>query len=220
MSRYCERCGRAKKACLCQWIETVESSVEVVILQHPSEVNQAKGTAKIIELSVSPCQLLVGEDFSEHPKLNQWVAEPNTLNLLMYPSPDSVELTADYLLTRLALPMQEQGCQNLHEKTQCKTRLFLIDGTWKKAFKIFQLSQNLHALNQVHLPTHLQGRYTIRKAPKENALSTLEAAYHALTLLKACDATPLITAFDKMIEFQIAQLPTGSYDKYLGGRNR
>ncbi|MFA0561603.1 DTW domain-containing protein, partial [Vibrio breoganii] len=82
MSRYCERCGRAKKACLCQWIQAVESSIEVVILQHPSEVNQAKGTAKIIELSVSPSHLLVGEDFSAHPMVNQWLAEPNTLNLI------------------------------------------------------------------------------------------------------------------------------------------
>ncbi|MFC0059396.1 tRNA-uridine aminocarboxypropyltransferase [Vibrio inusitatus] len=204
MSRYCERCGRAKKACLCQWVQAVESSIEVVILQHPSEVNQAKGTAKIIELSVSPSHLLVGEDFSTHSLVNQWLSEPNTLNLILFPTQESVEL--DSIVPTLA---------SYH-----KTRLFLIDGTWKKAFKMYQLSSNLHSLQQVHLPTELKGRYTIRKAPKENALSTVEAAYHALTLMNACDAKPLINAFDKMVEFQISQLPEGSYEKYFGGRNR
>ncbi|WP_459680958.1 tRNA-uridine aminocarboxypropyltransferase [Vibrio comitans] len=204
MSRYCERCGRAKKACLCQWVQAVESSIEVVILQHPSEVNQAKGTAKIIELSVSPSHLLVGEDFSTHPLVNQWLAEPNTLNLILFPTQESIEL--DCMVPTLT---------NYRKK-----RLFLIDGTWKKAFKMYQLSSNLHSLQQVHLPKDIEGRYTIRKAPKENALSTVEAAYHALTLMKACDAEPLINAFDKMVEFQISQLPEGSYEKYFGGRNR
>ncbi|OBT16031.1 DTW domain-containing protein [Vibrio sp. UCD-FRSSP16_10] len=204
MSRYCKQCGRAKKACLCQWIQTIESSTEVVILQHPSEVNQAKGTAKIIELSVSPCHLFVGEDFSAHSQVNQWLAETDVINILMFPSQESLELTAN----------------TFKAKPNCKTRLFLIDGTWKKAFKMYQLSHNLHSLVQVHLPTDIQGRYTIRKAPNDAALSTVEAAYHALTLLNACDASPLITAFDKMIEFQISQLPEGTYDKYFGGRNR
>ncbi|GEA51563.1 DTW domain-containing protein [Vibrio inusitatus NBRC 102082] len=189
---------------MCQWVQAVESSIEVVILQHPSEVNQAKGTAKIIELSVSPSHLLVGEDFSTHSLVNQWLSEPNTLNLILFPTQESVEL--DSIVPTLA---------SYH-----KTRLFLIDGTWKKAFKMYQLSSNLHSLQQVHLPTELKGRYTIRKAPKENALSTVEAAYHALTLMNACDAKPLINAFDKMVEFQISQLPEGSYEKYFGGRNR
>ncbi|CAM3132089.1 tRNA-uridine aminocarboxypropyltransferase [Vibrio rarus] len=204
MSRYCERCGRAKKACLCQWIQPVTSTTEVVILQHPSEVNQAKGTAKIVELTITPCQVFVGENFSEHARINQWLNEPDTVNLLLFPSQNSSQLHAQYLTG----------------KGHNKVRLFLIDGTWKKAFKIYQLSQNLQQLTQVHLAPDLQGRYTIRKAPKDNALSTVEAAYFALTQLGACDATPLISAFDHMVEFQISQLPEGTFDKYFAGRKR
>ncbi len=201
MSRYCEHCGRALKACLCGFVTEVTSSVEVIILQHPSEVNQAKGTAKLIELSMPNSKVFVGEDFSEHQELNQLLAADNALNLLLFPSDTSIDI---------AKP----------ERTDFeKVRLILLDGTWKKAFKMFQLSSNLHHLSQVHLPADLEGRYTIRKAPRDNALSTVEAAYHAITIL---DKEPkgLIEAFDKMIEFQLKQVPEHLRQRHFGERNR
>ena len=66
----------------------------------------------------------------------------------------------------------------------------------------------------VKLPEDLQGHYTIRKAPSNNSLSTVEAGFHALNLMESGkDFTPLLTAFEKMIEFQIAQMPPGVFEK-------
>ncbi|BBM65251.1 hypothetical protein VYA_08010 [Vibrio alfacsensis] len=98
-------------------------------------------------------------------------------------------------------------------------RLILLDGTWKKAYKMWQLSTNLHGIPTVKLPEDLQGHYTIRKAPSENSLSTVEAGYYALSLLEPNkDFSPLLNAFEKMIEFQIAQMPPGVFEKnYLKG---
>ncbi|EIT7125424.1 DTW domain-containing protein [Vibrio parahaemolyticus] len=99
------------------------------------------------------------------------------------------------------------------ERTR-KTRLILLDGTWKKAYKMWQLSTNLHALTTVKLPEDLQGHYTIRKAPSDNSLSTVEAGFYALSLLEPDnDFSPLLNAFDRMIEFQIAQMPPGVFEK-------
>ena len=92
--------------------------------------------------------------------------------------------------------------------------MILLDGTWKKAFKMWQVSSNLHALNTVHLPKDLKGNYRIRKAPSENSLSTVEAGYHLLSLLERDgDFSPLLTAFDQMIQFQINQMPAGVFEK-------
>lgn len=97
---------------------------------------------------------------------------------------------------------------------QEKTRLILLDGTWKKAYKMWQLSTNLHTLTTVKLPEDLQGHYTIRKAPSDNSLSTVEAGFYALSLLEPDnDFSPLLNAFDRMIEFQIAQMPPGVFEK-------
>ncbi|MCA2486882.1 MULTISPECIES: DTW domain-containing protein, partial [Vibrio] len=75
-------------------------------------------------------------------------------------------------------------------------------------------STNLHALTTVKLPEDLQGHYTIRKAPSDNSLSTVEAGFYALSLLEPDnDFSPLLNAFDRMIEFQIAQMPPGVFEK-------
>ncbi len=95
-------------------------------------------------------------------------------------------------------------------------RVILIDGTWRKAYKIWQLSSNLHTLPSIHLPEGLKGQYLIRKAPSENSLSTVEAGYHMLSILEPeRDFSPLLTAFEKMIQFQIDQMPKEVFEKKL-----
>ena len=195
-SRYCQSCGKAKKACICKWIQPVDTEVELIILQHPTEVNRPKGTEKILTLSLKNCHCFVGEDFSEHRELNQLLADDGYQHLLLYPKEG-------------ALPLEE-----IEPAGDGKWRVILLDGTWKKAFKIYQLSSNLHAIPAIALPVDLTGNYRIRKAPNANSLSTAEAGFHLLSALdRETDFSPIIKAFDQMIEFQIAQLPEGVYQR-------
>ncbi|MDG3087554.1 DTW domain-containing protein [Vibrio hannami] len=199
MSRYCPKCGKAKKACICRWIKPVETDIELIILQHPSEVKHAKGTAKILTLSLSNSRLFVGEDFTSHCELNHLLSDPCYHNLLIYPRED-------------ATPIRQEASGNLSGGK--KLRLLLIDGTWRKAFKMYQLSSNLHSLDAVDISEGMDGNYRIRKAPSETSLSTVEAGYHALTTLDTkTDFSSLITTFEKMIDFQISQMPDGTYEK-------
>lgn len=201
MSRYCSECGKSRKACICPWIESLSSNVELVILQHTSEQHRPMGTARILSLSLSSCRCWVGEDFSQHTALNALLREPDVDHYVLYPAPDSVSIEA--------LPSTQF--------TGRRQRVILLDGTWKKAYKMWQLATNLHSLPSIHLPEHLQGEYRIRKAPNENSLSTVEAGYHLLSLLEPQrNFSPLLTPFRKMIDFQIAHMPDGVYqNNYL-----
>ncbi len=197
-SRYCSQCGKARKACICSMIQRLSPELELIILQHPTEEHRPMGTARILTLSLSNSYHFVGEDFSQHEGLNQLLAEPEVEHFVLYPNPDSL-LISDY--------QQQAG-------TGKKQRAILLDGTWKKAYKMWQCSINLHRLACVHLPTELQGNYRIRKAPNDNALSTVEAGYHLLCYYQPNeDFSPLLTAFEQMIDFQIAQMPLGVYEK-------
>jgi DTW domain-containing protein YfiP len=203
MSRYCSQCGKSRKACICPWIVPLESGVELIILQHRSEEHRPLGTARILKLSMENCTCLIGEDFSEDETLNRLLSDSDYEHVILYPSEQSV------CLSEL---VEDEGIKK-------KIRLILLDGTWKKAYKMWQLSSNLHSLPTVKLPENLQGSYTIRKAPTVNSLSTVEAGFHALSLLEPQnDFTPLLNVFEKMIEFQIAQMPPGVFEKnYLQG---
>ncbi len=198
MSRYCSQCGKSLKACICSWIVPLESAVELIILQHRSEEHRPLGTARILKLSLDNCTCLIGEDFSQDQVLNSLLADDNYQHMILYPSEQSICLSEF---------VEGEG------NNKKKTRLILLDGTWKKAYKMWQLSSNLHSLPTVRLPEDLQGNYTIRKAPSENSLSTVEAGFYALGLLEpGKNFEPLLTAFEKMIEFQIAQMPPGVFE--------
>lgn len=114
MSRYCSECGKARKACLCPSIVALESAVELIILQHPTEQKRPLGTARILSLSLANCRLLVGEDFREHDELNQLLAEPDVDYYVLYPNEHA------------------QECTKISLTTARKTRVILLDGTWKK----------------------------------------------------------------------------------------
>ncbi len=204
MSRYCSQCGKSRKACICSWIVPLESGVELIILQHRSEEHRPLGTARILKLSLTTCICLVGEDFSQDKTLNDLLADDEYQHVILYPSEQSL------CLSELA---KGEGVNNK------KIRLILLDGTWKKAYKMWQLSSNLHTLPTVRLPENLQGSYKIRKAPSENSLSTVEAGFYALSLLEPKNNfTPLLDVFEKMIAFQIARMPPGVFEKnYLKG---
>ncbi|MDN3613382.1 tRNA-uridine aminocarboxypropyltransferase [Vibrio gallaecicus] len=195
MYRYCQKCSKATKACICEWISPIRSNVELIILQHPSEEHRPMGTARILSLSLSNSVTFVGEDFSDHVSLNELLAEQDVEHVILYPSDSSMEV-------------KEAVSANK------RTRIILLDGTWKKAFKIWQVSKNLQGLKTVHLPKDLKGNYRIRKAPSENSLSTVEAGYHLLNQLEPQnDFNSLLVAFDKMIQFQIDQMPPGVFEK-------
>ncbi|MDA0147919.1 tRNA-uridine aminocarboxypropyltransferase [Vibrio sp. LaRot3] len=199
MSRYCSQCGKSLKACICQWVQSLPSNVELIILQHPSETKRPMGTARILTLCLSNSYSFVGENFSDNESLNQLLADKTYQHFVLYPGEQSIEL---------------ETLRNRQSDQVSRYRVILLDGTWKKAFKMWQLSTNLHTLPQVRLPNDLKGNYRIRKAPSDNALSTVEAGYHVLQGLEPeRDFSPLLVAFEQMIEFQIAQMPAGVFEK-------
>ncbi len=175
----------------------------VIVLQHPSEVKQPIGTARILSLSLPNCRLIVGEDFSDNDELNE-LLDSDVHYTLLYPAETS------------------EPIRDWHVDTGKRRGLILLDGTWRKAFKMYQLSKNLQALPCVKLDDIQSGNYRIRKSPIDGGLSTVEAGFYALSAM-AGDSEPfkpLMNAFNEMIEFQIKQMPPGVFERHYGGKDR
>ena len=60
----CATCLRPQSTCICRWITPTAHAVEVLILQHPREVARAKGTARLLHLSLPRSRMVVGEQFA------------------------------------------------------------------------------------------------------------------------------------------------------------
>ena len=59
----CAACLRAQSACICHWVRPLSSRVDLLILQHPLEVRNAKNSARLLHLCVAGSRLEVGEAF-------------------------------------------------------------------------------------------------------------------------------------------------------------
>ena len=192
----CSRCGRSEKTCICHWCVNIANVVELVILQHPLEQKQAKGSAGLLHLSLNTSQKHVGEFFDESA-LNEVLYASGKIPVLLYPALN--ESGRNILNSPPAL-----SGEMLAAPENC--RLIVLDGTWRKSRKMLNLNRPLQMLPRLSLSDMPASHYHIRKAHRVDQLSTLEASCYALTKLEnnAEKYTPLLDAFDGFISQQIA----------------
>ncbi|WP_211461085.1 tRNA-uridine aminocarboxypropyltransferase [Collimonas silvisoli] len=193
----CHKCLRPQRSCICAWVTPTEHAVEVLILQHPLEVHQAKGSARLLQLSLPHSELVVGEAFAEQT-LQALLHTPAARHtILLYPdSPD------DKGLNLATPPVLDEAL--LNEPTQL--RLVVLDGTWRKSRKMLYLNPLLQQLPRLPLRNTPASQYLIRKAHGPGQLSTLEATCYALMQLEQSEEKywPLLAAFNGFVEQQAA----------------
>ncbi|WP_211453239.1 tRNA-uridine aminocarboxypropyltransferase [Collimonas antrihumi] len=193
----CPKCLRPQRTCICHWITPTENAVEVLIMQHPLEVGNAKGSVRLLELSLQRSEVIVGEVFAE-PAMQALLQTPGAkYTILLYPdSPEDKGLN-------LATPPQLDPAL-LRDPAQ--VRLIVLDGTWRKSRKMLYLNPLLQQLPRLSLSNTPTSRYMIRKAHSPGQLSTLEATCYALMQLEQNEGKyqPLLTAFSGFVAQQAA----------------
>lgn len=193
----CPLCLRAAASCICRWIAPVSHAVEVLILQHPLEVHNAKGSARLLHLSLPNSRLLTGEHFAPDALATLLAGQPRKQNVLLYP-----DTPGDRSLGIAPPPALDPG--SLLDPSQL--RLVVLDGTWRKSRKMLYLNPQLQQMPRLPLRDTPASHYLIRKAHAPDQLSTLEATCYALMQLEHDVArfVPLITAFDGFVAQQLS----------------
>lgn len=183
----CDRCLRPLSVCICSSIVSVDARTKVVILQHEDEAGNHIGTARIAHLSLPGSLLLVGHEFAANEELARALAEPGRTPVLLWPKGG-------------ATPVDRFASES-------PVTLVVVDGTWPHARRIVGTTPALRSLPRVTLPPGERSRYRIRRQPRREFLSTIEAAVRALGVLERDPEKfrPLLAAFDAMIDIQIAR---------------
>ena len=159
----------------------MDNSTALLLLQHPQEQQEAKGTAALLRLSLARCQVLVGEQFDAA------ALGDLTRTALLYPGGDPSSSPA------AALP----------------ERLIVIDATWRKSRQMLAgnpLLQTLPRLTLRDLPP-APAYAALRKARLAEQLSTLEASVLALQQLEPQREryAPLLSAFEGFVAEQVGR---------------
>jgi len=190
----CAACLRAESACICRFVTPLASRVELLVLQHPLEVHNAKNSARLLHLCLVSSRLLVGEAF-DPAELDAALHAGGRAPLLLYP-----QMPGE---AALGLPAPPAVDAPLLEQPG-KLRLVLLDATWRKSRKMLYVNPLLQHLPRLALHDLPPSAYRIRKAHAPDQLSSLEAAAHALIQLENSPEhyAPLFASFNGFVEQQ------------------
>jgi DTW domain-containing protein YfiP len=191
----CPRCRLPERTCLCGLVAPVANAIDVLVLQHPDEVREAKGSVRLMALSLARCRVLVGEVFDE-ASLHELLHGDGRASVLLYPENGSRVDTS----TAAARGDGALG----------PSRLVVIDGTWRKSVRMLKSNPLLEALPRHSLRPERGTRYAaLRKARRPGQLSTLEAVCAALGALEDAPGRyrPLLQAFDRFVATSASRRP-------------
>lgn len=182
----CLRCQKPQATCVCDGLPRLANRTGVLVLQHPRERAHPLGTARFVELGLARATVHVAHGLS-------------------------VDRALDAAEGPLALLFPGEGAVLPDALPDPPRTLVVVDGTWSTARTLLARNPRLLALPRVTLPETARSRYRIRREPRDGYVSTLEAVLATLAALdpELPDASPLLEAFDAMIDRQIAAVGTG-----------
>lgn len=187
--------------CHCDRMPNVPTRTRIVVLQHPHERTHPFGTARLVRLSMPNAEVHVPYAGFTGTLEHRVDVPPDTA--LLYPHPDAPDL-AD-------LPPQD------HPST-----LVVLDGTWGHAKVLYRQNPWLHGLRHVRLQPAAPSNYRIRREPRADFISTIEAIVAALRIIEpdTPDLGRLLTAFDGMIDRQIEHRSDRRVHRFKAPRQR
>ncbi|MCG3133962.1 MAG: hypothetical protein HMLKMBBP_01231 [Planctomycetes bacterium] len=178
----CGRCRRPQSACWCRFITPIAARTRVVILQHPREHDVAIGTARMAALAIEGAELHLGLAWEGTEALRSAVSDPARPPVLLFPGDGARDVGTD--------------------PPQGPVTLVVIDGTWSQAKRMVRQSPTLASLPRVSFVAPRPSNYRIRKEPRADYVSTVEALVYVLGALEGdADAfRPLLVPFDAMVD--------------------
>ena len=199
------RCLRPQATCLCALARPTAHRTEVLVLQHPQEQRHAKNSVALLRLSLSRCEVVVGERFAPGA-LQALLQRPGWDTRLLYPDVSAAPApsgTGTGKGTTAAAPLL----------------LVVLDATWRKSLRMLLEHPALAALPRLSLDTPGPTRYrAIRAARRADQVSTLEATVQPLAMLEgpSFDPAPLLEAFGHFVAGVAAQQRPKSFSGRVG----
>jgi DTW domain-containing protein len=181
----CLDCRRPASFCYCATLPKLATRTRVVLLQHPRERDVGIGTARMASLCLPNSELHVGVYWQGTSVLRRATADPSRPAALLYPGKDAVDIA-------VAPPSSP-------------ITLIVVDGTWWQSKQIVRENPELAALPRYAFTPPVPSQYRIRREPKPNYVSTIEALVYALGFLEGDTERfhAMLAPFRAMIDAQI-----------------
>src|SRR4030088_3248274 len=197
----CPHCQKPLPLCICDSITPIQNRVSLLILQHPQEQDRALGTARLIVLNFANAVLKIGLSWPSLSKaLGRQVSDPSRWAVLYLGSAKVADLDTD----REIVAINRKGEIEDNQRAILKDieGIVLLDGTWSQAKALWWRNALMLKCQRVILGPRHPSRYgKLRREPRRDGLSTIEAAAMLLSNLeKRPDiAETLHGSFERML---------------------
>ena len=169
------------------------SRPEIVILMHPLEARHPVGTGRMAHRCLSNSKLWVGSQFQEGSEFVSWVRHPEIQPFLLFPGKASRDLSVlSHFEKREFLDAARRPV------------VIILDATWDLAQKMLHHSPELQRMPRVSFAPEAKSRFLIRKQPRPECLSSIEAIHRVLSLLDDSQSYDgMLRVFDRMVQRQL-----------------
>jgi len=179
----CAHCGKPEALCVCDAIEPINNRVELLVLQHPQEQDKTLGTARVAVTHLAKATFRSGLSWPSLSAALDRDVDPKrwaVLHMGASPEEDAPQDRDIALLDRHGAPAGNQAAA-----MRAIDGIILFDGSWSQAKTLWwRNAWVLKCPRLVLRPTQPSLYGKLRKEPRREGLSTLEAAAFTLSRLE------------------------------------
>jgi len=203
----CPHCAKPEFLCVCAQVEPIRTKTGLLILQHPQEQDRLLGTAGLTRRVLENSVLKVGLSWPSLAKALGRDADPSQWAILHLGSSRAADFPRDREVVALdkkgaVLPDQDKALNGVRG-------VVVFDGSWSQAKTLWWRNPWVLKAKRLALNPRKKSLYgNLRREPRREALSTLEAAALALSRLEGKPEieTVLLQKFGLMLDaFRAAQ---------------
>jgi DTW domain-containing protein YfiP len=196
----CPRCLKPAALCVCEGIEPIDNKVSLLILQHPQEQDRSLGTARLAALHLKNALFKIGLSWPSLTKILGRPADPQRWAILYLGSANAQKLAPGREL--VVVNRKGEAVGNQDAALREIEGIILLDGTWSQAKALWWRNAWMLKCRRIVLGPRQPSRYgKVRREPRRDALSTIEAAGLLLSRLEERpEIEAILTAsFERML---------------------
>lgn len=159
----CSACQIVQQHCICQWQPDIETDFAVLLILSDNEILKPSNTGRLIADTVSETYAFQWHRTEPNSQMLALLEDPHFEPMVVFPE--------EYV----DQPERLLSLKN-YTKSNKTPLLIFIDGSWREAKRIFRRSEYLHSLPVISVEPTAISQYLMRKASKDNHLSTAEVA--------------------------------------------
>ena len=215
----CKTCEKPPALCVCDCVTPVDNRIAVVILRHPQEQDRLLGTARIAVLQLKSAALKTGLSWPSLAKLVGQDVDPKRWGVLYLGTAKTlVTLRTDAPLAPRPLTVVDKAGEALADQDEILAGLegiILLDGNWQQAKALWWRNAWMLKCRRLLLQPPRASYYgNLRKEPRGESVSTIEAAAYTLAALAHDDtlAEKILPPFQRLLEKARAAKPEPKRD--------